>query len=58
MLYYIVPETAVVQVHDFCCFHQYKLYIMHHCSIPPQSTYYMEGNTGHQVFQTQFGEWD
>ena len=22
-----------------------------------QSTYYMEGNTGHKVFQTQFGKW-
>ena len=22
-----------------------------------QSTYYMEGDTGHRVFQTQFGEW-
>ena len=23
---------------------------------PPQSTYYMEGDTGHKVFHTQFGE--
>ena len=22
----------------------------------PQSTYYMEGNTGHPVFETQFGK--
>ena len=25
-------------------------------NIDLQSTYYMEGNTGHRVFQTQFGE--
>jgi hypothetical protein len=24
--------------------------------VPLQSTYYMEGNTGHKVFHTQFGE--
>ena len=24
--------------------------------LPPQSTYYMEGDTGHKVFHTQFGE--
>ena len=23
---------------------------------PPQSTYYMEGDTGHKVFHTHFGE--
>ena len=27
-----------------------------HIPVFPQSTYYLEGNTGHKVFQTQFGK--
>ena len=27
-----------------------------HIRVFPQSTYYLEGNTGHKVFQTQFGK--
>lgn len=37
---YEIRQTAVFTV---CFFHT-------------QSTYYMEGNTGHTVFQTQFGK--
>ena len=33
-----------------------KYFPMASYAFPAQSTYYMEGNTGHQVFQTQFGE--
>lgn len=30
--------------------------LKHLVVINPQSTYYMEGDTGHPVFQTQFGK--
>lgn len=33
-------------------------WLEHLVVINPQSTYYMEGDTGHPVFQTQFGKWD